>query len=232
MTVEELTNYGKDFVDIMSDPDLAKRVDRAMSREFRRELGLSGAIRMLWHMRRETERLKGHAWSNAKKRGLHDQKFLDEIIHSTTAMKVLADAMGMDEASATFMGVWDRVAYDVMRPIFPTVDELNACGDAFECMKEWIKVFHAANERSGVYETEMVEDSLDVFAFNFTYCTHHEVAKELGDPYLCYPTSCYPDEVIWPRMGLEAGWRFSRSGTLATGAPVCDFRLERLQPAM
>jgi hypothetical protein len=232
MKVQELRNYGKDYVDIMTDPDEMKRMDRIMSKEFRRELGLFGVIKLIWRVRRETERSKSHDWSNLKERGLRDQKYLDGVIQSTTVTKVLADMMGMEEASTTFRRVWDRVAYDFMTPVFPTVEELKVCGDAFECLKEWMKAFNAANERSGVYETEMVDDSENVFAFNFRYCTHYEVAKELGEPYLCYPTSCYPDEVIWPRMGMEAGWRFSRSGTLATGAPVCDFRLERLKASM
>jgi hypothetical protein len=232
MQVQVLRNYGRDYVDIMTDPDVAKRMDRAMSREFLREFGLLGVVRMMWRMRRETERSKSLDWSDLEKRGLRHQKFLDDVIHSTTAMKVLADMMGMKEASATFQRVWDKVAYDVMRTVFPTVEELNLCGDAFECMKVWMKALNAASERSGVYETEMVDDSEDIFAFNFTYCTHYEVAKELGEPYLCFPSSCYPDEVIWPRMGMEAGWRFRRSGTLATGAPVCDFRIERLEPSI
>ena len=232
MKVQELRNYGKGFVDIMTDPNEMKRMDRIMSKEFRRELGLFGVIKMVWRVKRQTKQLKNHDWLNLKKHGLRDQKFLDSVIQSTLVTKVLTDMMGIEKASATFRSVWDRVAYDVMTSVFPTVEELKVCGDVFECLKEWMKAFHSANERAGVYETDMVEDSENVFAFNFKYCTHYEVAKELGEPYLCYPANCYPDEVIWPSMAREAGWRFSRSGTLATGAPVCDFRLERIKASI
>ena len=116
MKVQELRNYGRDYVAIMTDPHLTKRMDRAMSKEFLRELRLLGVIRMMWRMRGETERSKSLDWSDLEKRGLRDQEFLDGVIHSTTAMKVLADMMGMEEASATFRRVWDRVATSHGRP--------------------------------------------------------------------------------------------------------------------
>ena len=84
----------------------------------------------------------------------------------------------------------------------------------------------AANVRAGLHEMEVVEDSTRALAFNVTYCAWHEVAKEFGDPYLCYPSTCYGDEVSIPMVLDRVGYRFSRRGTLATAAPVCDFRFE------
>ena len=46
MRVEELTNYGKGFLDIGTDPESVKRERKTMAREFRRELGLRNMLRM------------------------------------------------------------------------------------------------------------------------------------------------------------------------------------------
>jgi hypothetical protein len=228
MKVEELRYYGKGFVDIVSDPEFVKRVTKVMMREFRRELGLIGLLKMGWRMRKEARRMKKHDWSRLRERGLTDQGFLDWLIEDMAGTKALVDMLGMEKASEVYRRIWDRTAYDLMTQGFPSVEEFNACGDAFKSFKEYMKAGNAANERAGLHEVEIVEDTDDVFACNYKYCVFREVASEFGDPYLCYPASCYSDEAWIPRFATEGGWEFKRTGTLATGAPVCDFRFERL----
>jgi hypothetical protein len=61
----------------MSDPELMKRGSKLIMREFRRELGLIGMLKMGWRMRKEARRMKKHDWSRLRERGLTDQGFLD-----------------------------------------------------------------------------------------------------------------------------------------------------------
>jgi len=228
MKVEELTNYGKGFVETMTDIEFMKRVRKLVMREFRRELGLIGLLKMGWRMRKEARRMKKHDWSRLRERGFTDQGSLDWLIESMAVMKALADMLGMERASEVFRRVHDRTAYDLMTSQFPSVEEFKACGDAFKAFKEYFKASNAAYERAGLNEIEIAEDTDDVFVCNYKYCVWREVAKEFGDPYLCYPSSCYSDEAWMPRFATEGGWKFKRTGTLATGAPFCDFRFERL----
>jgi hypothetical protein len=228
MKVEDLTNYGKGAVDIMTDPEVLKRGRKLVMREFRRELGLIRMLKMGWRMRNEAKRMKKHDWSRLRERGFTDQRFLDWLIESTAVMKALADMLGMERASEVYRRIWDRTAYDMATSGFPSVEEFNACGDAFKSFKEYMKAGNAANERAGLHEIEIVEDTDDVLVCNYKYCVWREVANEFGDPYLCYPSSCYSDEAWMPRFAREGGWKFKRTGTLATGAPFCDFRFERL----
>jgi hypothetical protein len=231
MKVEEFTNYGKGFVDMMSDHELMKRGRKLMMREFRRELGLIGLLKMGWRMRKEARRMKNHDWSRLRERGLTDQGCLDQLIESMAAIKALADMLGMERASEVYRRIDDRTAYDMSTAAFPSVEEFKACGDAFKSFKEYWKAANAANERAGLHEVEIVEDTEDtddVLVCNYKYCVWREVANEFGDTYLCYPSSCYGDEAWLPRFAHEGGWEFKRSGTLATGAPFCDFRFERV----
>jgi hypothetical protein len=228
MKIEELTNYGKGFGETMSAPEFVKRIKRVMRRELRRELGRIGMLKMGWRMRKEARRMKKHDWSRLRERGFTDQGFLDWLIVSMAVMKALADMLGMERASEVYRRIWDRTAYDLMTPLYPSVEEFKACGDAFKSYKEYMKACYAASQRAGLHEVEIAEDTDDVFVYNLKYCAWREVAKEFGDPYLCYPLSGYSDEAWMPRFATEGGWKFKRTGTLATGAPVCDFRFERL----
>jgi hypothetical protein len=229
MKVEELTNYGKGAVEFMSDPELMKRGRKLIMREFRRELGIISLLKMGWMMKKEARRMKNHDWSRLRERGLTDQEFLDWLIESMAVMKALADMLGMERASEVFRRISDRTAYDLSTSGFPSVEELKACGDAFKSFKEYWKAANAANERAGLHEVEIAEDTDDVLVCNYKYCVWREIANEFGDPYLCYPSSCYGDEAWLPRFGAEGGWEFKRTGTLATGAPFCDFRFKRVK---
>jgi hypothetical protein len=228
MKVEGLKNYGKGTVDFMSDPELVKRMSKMMMRELRRELGLIGLLKMGWRMRKEAKRMKNHDWSRLRERGFTDQGLLDQFIESTAVTKALTDMLGMERASEVYRRIWDRIAYDYVTAVFPSVEDLKACGDTFKSFKEYFKAVSAVDERAGLHEDETIEDTDDAFVYNCKYCVFREVAKEFGDPYLCYPASCYSDEIWMSTFASECGWEFKRTGTLATGAPVCDFRFERL----
>jgi hypothetical protein len=229
MKVEELTNYGKGLIDTTTAPEFVKRTNRLMMRELRRELGLIGLLKMGWRMRKEARRMKKHDWSKLRERGFTDQGYLDRLIVGMAVAKALADMLGMERASEVYRRIWDRTAYDFMTTLHPSIEELKACGDAFKAFKEYMKALDAANGRAGLYEVEIAEDSDDVFVCNYKYCVWREIANEFGDPYLCYIANCYTDEAWQPRFAGEGGWEFKRTGTLATGAPVCDFRFERLK---
>ena len=228
MNVQEMSNYGKSFVDAMTDRENMKKIEKVMYRELRRELGFIGMLRLWWRMRNEIKRMKKRDWSKLIKRGLTDQDYLKFVIQSIALVKAMVDIVGMEKAVDMRHRIWDRTAYTVMTSIFPSVEELKTCEDFFACIREYIKTANDINKRTGVYEADIVEDNDRVFACNFKYCAYHEVAKEFGDAYLCYPASCYADEVFWSKVGAEVGWRYQRHGTLATGEQVCDFRLERI----
>ena len=141
-------------------------------------------------------------------------------------MKALADTLGMERASQVQCRILDETVYDMMSPMWPSVEDYKACGDFFEAFKKYGMASMAANMRAGLHVIETVEDSPTALAFNVTYCAWHEVAKGFGDPYLCYPSTCYGDEVTIPRVLGQVGYEFRRVGTLAQGAPYCDFRYQ------
>ena len=226
--VEDLKNYGKPLSDIMLEPEgekSRKEMTRIVRAKLRREFGLISMMKLMLKLRKETNRGKIQDWSSLSERGMTDQRFLDLLITQMAAMKALADVVGEKKASNTYRRILNQTA-DMTATMYPSAEELKACGDAWVSFKEYTKALMAANVRAGLHEVELVEDSPRVIAFNVKYCVWCEVAKKLADASLCYFTSCYQDEVFFPKAVSGVGGRFTRTGTLATGAPVCDFRFE------
>lgn len=228
MNVENLKNYGKSHANMTLDPEKLKQMRKIIFSDMRKELGLIGMMKLMWKLRKANSHAENLDWLRLRENGLTDRKFLRRVVQRIVLMKTLSEMVGNEKAERIFRNVMDKVAYDLMTSMTPTVEELKACGDVLECFKKYFGGFYEANERCGASKHELVEDTNDVFAFNITYCAWHEVAKELGNPYLCYPSVCYGDEVFFPKACAEAGFRFERNGTLATGARVCDFRFERI----
>jgi hypothetical protein len=229
MRVQDLKNYGKGLMDSVPDPEALKQLARTrkvVEEELVRELGSAGAAELKSRVEKVVDGMRTRDWSIVWEHGLANRKFFDGVIQRIAMMKTLADMVGMERASGIQCRLLDMTIVDLMSPMWPSIEDYRQCGEFFEAFKEYGKESMAANVRAGLHEIEIVEDSPGVLAFNVTYCVWHEVAKAFGDAYLCYPSTCYGDEVTIPRVLGQVGYRFGRDGTMAQGAPVCDFRYE------
>lgn len=228
MKVEELRNFGKGFRELDPSPETVKKARTVIRREMRKELGLFGSLGFLWSLKRETNRAMKLDWSSLMAGALKDQVFLKRVVQRSVMTKVLISMVGRERASKILFNLMDLTALDLMKSIQPSVQEFQACGEILRAFKKYVIASFVANEREGIHKLEISEDTPDAFAFNVNYCVWNEIAKKLGDPYYCYPSSCYGDEVVFPKLAAEVGFRFKRNGTLATGQDVCDFRFERM----
>jgi hypothetical protein len=229
MRVEDLRNYGKGLMDSVPDPKGLERwkvVRESIQKELRKELGVEGTEILDKETTRLTKTMKSHDWSILRERGLVNVKLLESIIQRIAFMKALAGMVGMKKATEIQCRLLDMSMYDLMAPLFPSTEEYKSCGDYFSAFKKYSKSTYAANIRAGLHEMTIIEDSPSVFAFKVTYCAWHEVAKGFGDPFLCYPSTCYGDDVYISRSLAESGCQWKRSGTMATGALFCEFRFE------
>jgi hypothetical protein len=229
MRVEDLRNYGKGLKDSVPDNEgllKMQRVGETMRAGLRRDLGEGGMAALTERARNHVSEFLAGDCSTLREHGLSDERFLEGVVRRIAVMKALADMVGMERAADIQYRLLDDTMYDLMMPLFPTIEDYHACGDFFEAFKAYSKASYDANVRAGLHRMDMIEDTRHVHAFNITYCVWHEVAKGFGDPYLCYPSTCYGDEAYVPRALAGSGCVFKRSSTLATGSPVCDFRFE------
>jgi hypothetical protein len=71
------------------------------------------------------------------------------------------------------------------------------------------------------------ERSPERVAFDFTRCYVLDMLRRLDAAALA-PAYCVVDDALYSDLHPQLGW--ARSGTLASGAPVCDFCFELRQP--
>jgi hypothetical protein len=135
MRVEDLKNYGKGLLDSEPDPAMIERagnIRRIMRQELERELGHTGTTELMFRMKEETERMKAQDLSILKERGLRDQRFIESVIKRIALMKSLADMIGVEKASALQCRLVDKTIWELMSPMWPSVDDYKACGNFFE----------------------------------------------------------------------------------------------------
>ena len=76
------------------------------------------------------------------------------------------------------------------------------------------------------WETEWVEVSADLVAFNMHRCFCVDTMREYGAPELT-PVFCRLDHFMYDDISPHV--RFERTATLATGGDCCDFRFRRVR---
>ena len=226
MKVEELKNYGRPLSDVILDPENEKQMMKVVRKELRKELGIMGTIKLLLEIRKEIKLIRNRDWSRLKEHGPVDDRFIESVLQQAAAMKVLGKMMGIDKATGFYHRLIERVQYDVSAPILPSVEEFKACGDAFSALKQYAKAMIDADQRVGIHEIDIIEDTPKAFAYNVKYCIWNEVARKVGVSQLCYAGRCYGDEVFFSTVLPKAGVTFKRTATLTLGQSVCDPRFE------
>lgn len=229
MKVENLKNYGMSVADAgdVIPPDVIAGIKKASMKIMLRRAGLLGLARFMWALRGERRRLLAHDYVVAREHGLTSQEFLKGRINGAATFAAMVRAVGEEKAMEIQMEVAESVAAELMAFIFPSVDELKACGDPFVAFKEFMKAGNVASVAAGVHEVETVQDTPDVYRFNVTYCAYHSIPDEVGWGAACLP-SCYGDDLFFPTVCAPIGARFVRAGTIARGDKVCDFCFERV----
>ncbi len=234
--VEKMTYYGKGatFSD-ESDPNyklFKKLYTKSINQVFWDELGLLDTIRTYIKLGSETRAARKGQIGNVK----FDQKIMDAIQPFIAIMKILTEKFG------------NRRAEDLFRKIFATMDnkltteqhplnvimfpiaELQSCDDPFTSFKKYLSASLNVTKIEGCLEFDVIKNTKDTFYFNMDYCAAYEMAKAYGNPDYCFPW-CEVDEVGLPKTGMEIGFKYKRTQTMAQGASHCDFKFDRIKTA-
>ncbi|MCG8339289.1 MAG: L-2-amino-thiazoline-4-carboxylic acid hydrolase [Proteobacteria bacterium] len=229
-----MKNYGKGIVESLSTPEY-KQIERQMIipviSVLLREGGFSGLLKLFFNWRSENSKMKSYNWSRIEKKGIV-RAVLESTMQYIALMKTLDEMFGIDKAKGVITDIYKKTEAKLKKKhsavnlfLYP-IKELEKCNDRFACFKEYTKGMEEAGMREKFHEAEIIEDSKEVLAFNVNYCVAHEVAKEYGNPDWSFPW-CELDDVVYPNMGLQLGFKYTRSGNLPTGASKCDFRFKR-----
>ncbi len=235
MDVEKMINYGNGIVKSLSNPE-HKKIEKQMTWPtigvIWKEAGFIGLIKIFYLWRSEKTQMRKHNWFKIEKKGVSREVF--ELTFEVIAlMKVLDELLGIEKARGIITEIYEKTEKilaankSTVNMFLIPVMNLKACEDPFLCFKEYTKASVNAGVQEKFHESEVIEDTKDTLAFNINYCIAHEVAKEYGNAAWSFPW-CEIDDVVYPKMGVQLGFKYTRSGALPTGASKCDFRYERL----
>jgi hypothetical protein len=170
--------------------------------------------------------LNTYDFSAVRARGL-SEKDLRVILDRMLTGDEMAKEMGLEKARGLRMAASKAIANDYFGSVFPTREYLEQCPGSFgPNFKAFVAAFIAASGRKGIQGGCIIEPSPNMFIQRIEFCAMAEVAEILGNRDLCYWNGCVADDFFFPGYLAEAGGRYWREGTLATGAPTCDFCYE------
>ena len=197
--------------------------------EMRKEIGLRRLYSMLSNVKRRVDdALQAYDFSRVRARGLSDRD-LREILDRMLTGVEMAREMGLERAKELRMAASRAIADDYFGSVFPTQEYLERCeGGFFPNFKAFIAAFIAASGEKGIQGGCIVEPSPDMFIQRMEFCAMAEVAEILGDRDLCWWNGCVADDYFFPDYMARTGGRYWRDGTIATGAPTCDFCYDRV----
>ena len=235
MNVTDLKYYGMDIIRIQENVSLTlKKKLSLLSSSLEmvggliQQLGLKGTVQFIKQVKAEIQSAQEMDWSEMRERGI-SEKDLNGIIKKIVMAKVMAETLGYENAAALRRRFSQRSSYMIFEEMFAAPQVFMECGkgDFLPPFKQYYTAMMEEMERRGLEAAEIAEDTADTFQLTVTYCAWAHVAAKLGNPRYCYFSTCYGDEVFFPKLCEQAGFDFRRTGTLGTGAPVCDFRFMR-----
>ncbi len=235
MNVENMKNYGKGIVDSLSSPEykyIEKQMFIPIIGSIRKEVGCIGLLKLFFRWRSEERKMSQCNWLHLEKKGVPREVF-ESTFQLIALMKVLDNLLGIEKARRIITEIYEKTETKLRENksavnLFAIpVGDIKSCKNRFLSFKEYTKAQLSAGIRDKLHETEILEDTEDTLSFDIKYCVAHEVAKEFGNPAWSYPW-CEIDDVVYPEMGVQLGFKYTRSGSLPTGASTCAFRFDRL----
>ncbi len=227
MDIKDLKNYKVPMNESMAEipPAVFKKVERTALGILRKQIGILKLFRMLLIFKKTEKKFSTHNIDSARENGLSDEDFIKNIIRQASFFYALTEVVGKERAVELMYEITEQTAIDIMTEMMPAAAEFSTFDNPLSVAKEYILAMMAANKKVGIHESELVEDTDDAFQVNVTYCAFCEIPKSLGVMEAAL-SSCYADDVFFPKVMGEMGLRFVRKGTLARGDDVCDFRYE------
>ena len=223
MKVSELGNYGCSLDDMVNKvpEDFMKVMKQEFKKEMSQSLGIIGTFKFLIAKRKLDKLILNKENDIANELDISNVNFVKYLLNRATGFGALCKVVGKEETLKMYFKLADKCTYDFMKYLNPNVEELEACGDPFEVFKEYMRAGLEANADIGIHKFEEVEETDDIYRFNITDCAFYSVPDKIGLRDACL-SSCYGDEVFYPKYCDQFGVEFIRKNTIARGDKVCD----------
>lgn len=227
--IHKLKNYGCGLDELMRHvpEDYTESMKVIFKKEVLSAMGFIKMLRFLYHRRKLTKQILGKEKTIAQELKVDNENFVKVLLARAANFGALCRVVGKEKALEINFKLVDKTTYGFMAYLNPTVEELEACGDPFEVFKLYMQAGIMANARIGIHQFEQIESTDDSYRFNISGCAFHAIPDKIGLGDACL-SSCYGDEVFYPKYCEQFGVEFVRKGTIARGDKVCDFCFRRI----
>lgn len=150
------------------------------------------------------------------------QHLNDHILPALALYQVLQEnGMEMEQSLSEV----ERMMYAAIAPLRKPLEWIGRFPIFFTLLRKLTPDFTHRTFPPAGWKTEWVENSEQSVVFNMNSCFYLETFREYGVPELTL-VFCRLDDLIYE--GLSPHVRWERTGTLARGNEVCDFRWTRI----
>lgn len=228
-------NYGKDLITLQKDarfsfPESVRMIwaTLRMFNRIRAEIGLRKTLAVFKDVKvRVKEVLETDGLSAVRRTGVSERD-LEEMVERIALGEAMTKYLGLEKAIAIRTGLSEEIAPVFFPKLFPTYKELEALpGGYLPNLKKFLTSYAYQNAQKNLQIGSVTEETETGFKLIITSCNFAKVSQIMGDPEICYWTTCVTDGYFFPTQAEKAGITFNREGTIATGQSVCDFCWEQ-----
>lgn len=229
MNVENLKNYGVGLSRQLSTlpAEVKKEIYTLGAKIILDQIGFLRLPGLVVRYLVERRRMKRIDLSPVREMGMKDERFIREQVEFAAVFSAIKKSAGAEKMGKIIDLVSEKIGGETLKHVMPPPDDFLKFEDPFRAYSEYVMSVMEGDEREGCHHFDIVENSDDAFHMNITYCAWFDIYNRLGITEACL-VSCNSDDALLPGYLEKLGGKFSRSGTLARGATVCDFRFDRL----
>lgn len=229
--IKQHKNYGKDLVTLQKDAQFSfpesLRLVWASLRMINRilaEIGLRKTLAVFNDAKVRAKKVLESDGITAVRRTGISERDLREMVERIALGEVMKKYLGLDKAITIRAGLSEEIAPDFFPKLFPTYQELETLPSGYlPNLKRFLTGYAYQNTQKNLQVGSITEETETGFKLIITSCNFVKVSEIMGDPEICYWTTCVADGFFFPAQAEKADVEFNREGTIATGKPICDF---------
>jgi hypothetical protein len=229
MKINELRGYGVASSDAEADwpKEIKQKLKRESTKVVLSNLTFTQKIKFAIYFSKEKKRSKTIDLTTIHKRGMTNKVFINQQLEYLSLYSALKITVGTDKAKEIAFKIMDATAAEAMLYSLPTPEDIRKVGEPFDVCKELFTIMPETAAKAGCHEIITYDDHNKTIGFDIHWCVWLELAKLMDVPEACIP-NCYADELAYPKYFAELGLKYKRTGTLANGGNLCDFRFEKM----
>jgi hypothetical protein len=229
--IEKHQNYGKDLISLQKEarfsvPESVHMIAASlrMINRIRAEIGVRRTLALLKDVKTRVKQvLDSDDLSPVRQTGISEQD-LEKMVERIALGEAMKKYLGPEKDITIRTSLSKEIAPIFFLKLFPTYQELAAIsGGYLPNLKKVLASYASQNTQKNLQVGSITNEAETGFKLIITSCNFAKVSEIMGDPEICYWTTCITDGYFFPIQAEKAGMKFNRMGTIATGQSVCDF---------